>query len=48
MREVSAIAIRYSRENVFAVAGSCEGDLAIRGKSLPIEYLSFVSGVPSL
>ncbi len=27
MREVPAIAVRYSRENVFAVAGSCEGDL---------------------
>ena len=27
MREVPAIAIGYSRENVFAVAGSCEGDL---------------------
>src|SRR5258708_39699741 len=27
MRAVSAIAVRYSRENVFAVAGSCEGDL---------------------
>src|SRR4029453_6988411 len=24
---VAAIAVRYSRENVFAVAGSCEGDL---------------------
>src|SRR4029077_4942112 len=27
MRETPAIAVRYSRENVFAVAGSCEGDL---------------------
>src|SRR6476660_7710471 len=27
MREIPAIAVRYSRENVFAVAGSCEGDL---------------------
>ena len=27
MREVPAIAVRYSRENVFAVAGSCEGNL---------------------
>jgi hypothetical protein len=27
MREVSAIAVRYSRKNVFAIAGSCERDL---------------------
>jgi len=44
MREVPAIAVRYSRENVFAVAGYREGDLRDSWKVLADRILVLCFG----